>query len=793
MNGGFTLIGGGLGAGLGSLAGGIGAGPGFRIGATVGALLDGLTAKNPATADARWRGVTYNAPIQRGWGQYRTDGQIIWALRNTVDGSYIFRHDTFKSKVKGTVPHYSASFAVLVLETGFTFPDGTQVERPIVIDRIWMADKLAWQSSNAAPIPAWSNTTTYSFGDYVTRFGVVYSSIADTNLNEDPSVTSSNFWIQAQTWNLNINITPHPGPTESTFTQAVDSYIATHEGIANTPAYRGLTYFTVQDMDLYTIGNTIPQNISIEWHYASNVEDGDYFSDVCRFCGLSTSEFDFSAANGNLRGIVQKGRASGQELIASTLAAKAYDFVSIDGLLKAIPRGGTAVATINDNDLSACNAGEAIPDRLAATIPTDRADLHGQIKVGYYDYTTYYRAASAIAPRNNAPTQNPIDIQLELALSADEAAQIAGRLLDTEWTESGADFTIYLPGSYNYLAPPDCVNLLWQNTSTRFRVKSIEYLLNKVKAVLIRDEPQNLVRYEIGDSGLAPILQSGLILRTGFVIASPTVDLSDQFASYSGFYVWANGPTGWQGCQVWFTTDAPTATLRNWVPGPFISSQSVFGTVATALADASAPGYETTNHTNVKLAIDASMALGTNTQAAVTNGNSVGLLGSEILGVVVASQVSGPTWELGPGLIRGMRGSAFTGHAANETFAMALNLSSTTKAQVDSSLIGSTVYVQCLSPNQVIGDSTELSVVIAAPVKPYAPPSTAITETPVGTINGTNTAFTLSHTPITGTLHLYKNGSLLIPGTDYTQTGTAITMAVAPSLGATLYASYSYS
>jgi hypothetical protein len=55
-----------------------------------------------------------------------------------------------------------------------------------------------------------------------------------------------------------------------------------------------------------------------------------------------------------------------------------------------------------------------------------------------------------------------------------------------------------------------------------------------------------------------------------------------------------------------------------------------------------------------------------------------------------------------------------------------------------------------------------------------------VRETPSGTLNGTNTGFTLSFTPATGSLLLFLNGAEQLPTTDYTITGAAITFTVAP-------------
>lgn len=53
-------------------------------------------------------------------------------------------------------------------------------------------------------------------------------------------------------------------------------------------------------------------------------------------------------------------------------------------------------------------------------------------------------------------------------------------------------------------------------------------------------------------------------------------------------------------------------------------------------------------------------------------------------------------------------------------------------------------------------------------------------EIPTGTVNGSNTAFTLANTPRSGTLMLYTDGVRMVPTVDYTITGANITMGIAP-------------
>lgn len=65
-------------------------------------------------------------------------------------------------------------------------------------------------------------------------------------------------------------------------------------------------------------------------------------------------------------------------------------------------------------------------------------------------------------------------------------------------------------------------------------------------------------------------------------------------------------------------------------------------------------------------------------------------------------------------------------------------------------------------------------------------------ETPTGSINGSNTTFTLSFTPISGSEHVYLNGLLQESGAgnDYTISSGTITMLTAPISGDKIRVSY---
>lgn len=65
-------------------------------------------------------------------------------------------------------------------------------------------------------------------------------------------------------------------------------------------------------------------------------------------------------------------------------------------------------------------------------------------------------------------------------------------------------------------------------------------------------------------------------------------------------------------------------------------------------------------------------------------------------------------------------------------------------------------------------------------------------EVPEGLIDGNNTVFTISNTPISETQNLYLNGIFQTEVRDYTLSGVTITFVTAPQTGDELTITYQY-
>lgn len=175
--------------------------------------------------------------------------------------------------------------------------------------------------------------------------------------------------------------------------------------------------------------------------------------------------------------------------------------------------------------------------------------------------------------------------------------------------------------------------------------------------------------------------------------------------------------------------------------------------------------------------------------AAIPNAD---LANSTISGVSLGSNLFSHT----PGL--GLTGSAYNGSSA-QGFGLDTAGIAVTKTRLATNLTG---YAKLASPaltgtptapTATVGTNTTqiaTTAFVLANGGGLANSNFVVGETPSGTINGTNTTFTLANTPVSGSVQLSLNGQSIYITSDYTISGSTITMNTAPYGIATLSASY---
>lgn len=646
---------------VGSVLGAVVGGPagelaGMRWGFTIGSLVEGFLARPPSIGDAHFSGASYGTGLNRVIGTGRVDCPTIWA-QQLSNGTYLTNNGA-PGKGKTSGDQYSATFMLHVAETAFTFADGTQVEWPLLINRVWMADMIVWQSNNAEKIADWSSSVLYSFGDYATDSGSgdVYYSLGNNNIGHNP--TSDNqaspiWWKLVSVTDTNVEMTVHPQPGESSFTMAADSNQVSAAGITNTSAYRGCTNLFFNNLNLYQIGNQMPQAASCEvsfgaaaWSNSISYQVGSFASDAssnvyqalgaftagsvpslpsakssnthwqyrppptwadfleleCRSAGFSSSDLDFTDAaivapsawsssttygyaaqvlgsDGNyyfsisdtnldndptsssnqgawwqegmfpepMWGVVSNQRMTVEQSISMVMAVNALDMIQVDGGLKAVLRGAASAMTIPLGDLSAALGNDDLPDAIEAAFLNDPLELHSQLEIRFQVLEELYRVGAEKAVRNTVLSHNPSSIDTGICASRDQIAKSAGYMLDTEWTELGGEFKIYLPASgaggnaYQQLCGTDVITLPWLGTTSRFKIVRTEINdINLIEVICTIDQQEILLRTEAGSSGTGATSGGGTWpYPVPFWAVSPAQDFTDELANNDGFYVFA--------------------------------------------------------------------------------------------------------------------------------------------------------------------------------------------------------------------------------------------------------------
>jgi hypothetical protein len=249
------------------------------------------------------------SPIQFGYGTVRIGGQIFWS----TGISYTKKQESAKGGPSITYYTYFASFAIC------------WGEGPLIVNRIWGDTKLIYVApgnTSEYPIqdfPAWSATQLFNPGNIVSYSGQLYTALTvstgdvpPTSLTNwqlisdyppwDPAVnystgdvvTYNSLLYVAQAPSLDVNPTQGLGfiggggttvnGTQVTYwaplstvykpptfypgdeLQMPDPTIQAVEGVANTPAYRGLGYSVFENFPLLNFGNRVP-NLRAEVTY----------------------------------------------------------------------------------------------------------------------------------------------------------------------------------------------------------------------------------------------------------------------------------------------------------------------------------------------------------------------------------------------------------------------------------------------------------------------------------------------------------------------------------------------
>lgn len=655
-----TIVLGIAGAAIGSIYGPAGMKLGWAIGTTLGGIFEymnqpTITQTVGALDDLKISGSSYGASIPRLWGKVMLPGQIIWAARDG-DGNHLIRHSEFTSSGGGgsaggggsetETVWYTCTYAVKFGVGTYMNPDGTFVYRNPVFKKIWCDDILVWEEGGTNNI---------------------------------------------------VTIRTYTG----TETQTVDPIIESSEGVGNAPAYRGDIYAVFESQSLRDHSNRIP-NIRAEIH-TDEVSTGDVYEDICRAADLQLEDIDRTLATANVTGMVQLNKSESKGLIEVLRSAYMCDMAQYGDGLALVPRGQAVTVSVTEDEIGIKESGLEYVSTLEKEMK-DLTELPGKVTVKFYNLNSQYETDSQSDVRHSVEIANDVTLNFPLTLSSTEGRAIASAYLDFLWIESTM-YSFSLGMKYIWLAPSDVINVTYKGLTYRMRIVEMDLGdPGEIKCKAVLDDDEIIDQHLAGGTAIAPVSDPLTVVDTDFVVWSGT-ELRDQDQRACGFYVAANGPSGWKGATIYYSTDGG----GSWVKGGTVLGKATFGETLGALADGTTPReWDETNSVQVSLLYG---ELATTVRDSVLGGYNVAMIGGEICGFSVADLIATDEYELSD-LYRGIRDSEMTGHLTGEKFVL-VN-SSTVRVEVAEEYAGSTLLVKCVSSGQDIADAVSQSVVISA-------------------------------------------------------------------------------
>ena len=438
---------------------------------------------------------------------------------------------------------------------------------------------------------------------------------------------------------------------EGTEGQSVDPLIASAEGIATTPAYRGLAYAVFEDFQLADYGNRIPALSFEVIADEGDVSVGTILSSLAgpNLLADSPARIQGFAANGNsVRGV------------AETLAGLFPFSVRDNGevlQLEATPAFSEGIA---DHDLGAKQGEKTVPriarERLSETT------LPANLSVAHYEPARdYQQGLQRVRDGGGGRRELRIDMPITLdAARVKSYAMSALRRLRAERTTA----KIRLPWRYLDLAPGRRIIVPgdradWRVSGVTLNRMVVEADLTQYGAVsghaLASDPGRNLPQPDVAHGP-----------TTFHLLDLPALD--DTVATAPRVAVAASGrSSGWRRASLMLSLDDGAS----WQEAGATASPAIIGTVQTQLPPAGGLLFDETNTLDVVLLND-SMQLHSCSSEALIAGTNAALVGNELVQFRSAEPLGNSRYRLS-GFLRGRRGTEWTirSHHAGERFILA--------------------------------------------------------------------------------------------------------------------------
>lgn len=187
---------------------------------------------------------------------------------------------------------------------------------------------------------------------------------------------------------------------------------------------------------------------------------------------LNVGDIDVTALADNVRGYRIANAGSLRAALSPLQGVFPFDVVQSGYQITFVPRGGASVDSIPEADLGAGSGG---PVPLFALSREMDSQLPRSVHIKYLDASREYDVGEQYAERLSTDAVNRLDLEVAVVLTADEAAQVAERLLYLYWLERSDIGPLVLPPDYRRLEPADVITVAYGAESYEVRLTGINY------------------------------------------------------------------------------------------------------------------------------------------------------------------------------------------------------------------------------------------------------------------------------------------------------------------------------
>jgi hypothetical protein len=424
--------------------------------------------------------------------------------------------------------------------------------------------------------------------------------------------------------------------------QELDPLIASVEGIANSPAYRGLALAVFENLELADFGNRIPF-LTFEVLADETPSVGDILNDASGGlvdCPGDRTLIGFAAYGQHIKAAIEP-------------LVEAFELEVLDNGSRLVAADAPRL-TIADEEL-----GNMSDDTAAARIQREQLPataLPSALRLGFYDPALDYQAGEARAASGE---RRGVEAQRELpaVVSAADAKSIAHHMIAREWADRDR-LTVRLPPGYLALAPSSRVELNLTPKWWRVERCTIDGFVNVAElrpvssggAVLAADSGRIIAEQDIAAADVAlALFDIPDVLGQGFM--KPTLMLAASAAS-----------PGWKKVNVEIAAGSQRFGVRT-------GRKAMLGLAVTVPGPGDPYLVNRDGSFEIRL-IDEDQWLVSCDDEALADGRNMAVLGSEVLQFGEAEPLGQGCWRL-TRLLRGRAGTewAMDLHAIGEPFA----------------------------------------------------------------------------------------------------------------------------